>query len=273
MSEPNEAGFITPISMRDKLRAPLPDKAVKPHPSKSWMSSINGAYIVERLNDVFGEDGWSALYEVIENNPQQKMIVVRVHLYANDGQKKIRFLRNGEPDPETYTFYRQTFGGNDNPDRGDAYKGACTDALGKAASQLGIASEVYKGMLDEGQAPAEDGKRPGRKPGRAKTDDIVHVDLALVTKFKQTQKNLAFLEVGGMNWVARDEHVCRILQAGRVAVGSKIELHGRWGKFGKSQQDCIFITSVGSIYQEKPETPYQNLEPVVQGVPLDDLET
>ena len=36
----------------------------------------------------------------------------------------------------------EQFGGNDNPDRGDAYKGACTDALSKCASYLGIGMDV-----------------------------------------------------------------------------------------------------------------------------------
>ncbi len=39
---------------------------------------------------------------------------------------------------------RVQFGGNDNRDRGDAYKGAVTDALGKCASMLGIGAHVYR---------------------------------------------------------------------------------------------------------------------------------
>jgi hypothetical protein len=49
-----------------------------------------------------------------------------------------------------YAIAIEQFGGNDNPDRGDAYKGACTDALSKCASYLGIGMDVYKGLYDPG---------------------------------------------------------------------------------------------------------------------------
>src|ERR1700730_2941651 len=120
-------------TLRSQLRAPLPDCAVKPPTlsddgfttKRNRLSSINPAYIIERLNDVFGENGWVAKYEIIENSLQSSMIVVRCHFDV----KKLK-------------IYREAFGGNDNYDRGDAYKGACTDALGKVASQLGIAADV-----------------------------------------------------------------------------------------------------------------------------------
>jgi hypothetical protein len=60
------------------------------------------------------------------------MIVLRVHLWANspvDGQDMIKL---------------EAYGGNDNVDRGDAYKGAMTDALTKIGSFLGIGADVWK---------------------------------------------------------------------------------------------------------------------------------
>jgi len=60
------------------------------------------------------------------------MIVLRVHLWANspvDGQDMIKL---------------EAYGGNDNPDRGDAYKGAMTDAITKIGSFLGIGADVWK---------------------------------------------------------------------------------------------------------------------------------
>jgi hypothetical protein len=48
-----------------------------------------------------------------------------------------------------YAIEVEQYGGNDNPDRGDAYKGACTDALSKCASYLGVGMDVYKGLRDE----------------------------------------------------------------------------------------------------------------------------
>jgi hypothetical protein len=120
------------------LRRPLPPKAIRQNQDNPNLSSVNSAYVIERLNDVFGEDGWEASFEIIE---QGAHIVVKcsfvawfpAHLPGNNPGRTIR---------------RLTFGGNTNTDRGDAYKGACTDALTKAASQIGIASAVYKGMHD-----------------------------------------------------------------------------------------------------------------------------
>jgi len=61
------------------------------------------------------------------------------------------------PPDQSKPITRQTFGGNDNKDLGDAFKGACTDALTKAASQIGIGAEVYKGIYD-GKTPLVDKK-------------------------------------------------------------------------------------------------------------------
>lgn len=120
------------LTLAQRLRAPLPKEAVKPHPTKNYLSSINPMFVIERLNDCFGENGWQATYRVIETGP---MVVMECILECFLGEPEARIIR-------------QTFGGNDNKDLGDAYKGACTDALTKAASQIGIGSEVYKGIYD-----------------------------------------------------------------------------------------------------------------------------
>ena len=60
------------------------------------------------------------------------MIVLRVQLWAYspvDGEDMVKL---------------EAYGGNDNPDRGDAYKGAMTDALTKIGSFLGIGADVWK---------------------------------------------------------------------------------------------------------------------------------
>lgn len=123
-------------TIRKKLRRPMPKAAIKQHADNN-RSSVNPNYVIERLNDVFGEDGWEAPCEVIENGAH---IVVKCSFVARV--------------PGTYSVIRRyTFGGNTNQDRGDAYKGACTDAITKAASQIGIAGAVYKGQYDVESAP------------------------------------------------------------------------------------------------------------------------
>jgi hypothetical protein len=126
-----------------QLKKPLPPEAVKPHPTKPYLSSIKAIYVVERLNDVFGTGKWHLKSEVI--NDKTDMIVVKTVLTI----------------PE-YEIELESYGGNDNGgegsknhDLGDAYKGAVTDALTKICSYLGIAMDVYKGKADK--APQSQG--------------------------------------------------------------------------------------------------------------------
>jgi hypothetical protein len=117
-----------PEELKTKLKEPLPPEAVSPNPLKPGLSAIKVIYVVERLNDVFGLNGWRMDNEVVETG---RMVVVRATLAI-----------------PKYGIAIEQFGGNDNPDRGDAYKGACTDALSKCASYLGIGMDVYKGLND-----------------------------------------------------------------------------------------------------------------------------
>jgi len=88
-----------------------------------------------------------------------------------------------------YGIVIEQYGGNDNPDRGDAYKGACTDALSKCASYLGIGMDVYKGLRDERlkAAPSSNGCEPTARttqPGapRAATENARPEPTGLTTK-------------------------------------------------------------------------------------------
>ena len=116
---------------QELLQKPLPKEAVKPHPTKSYLSTIKTIYSAERMNEVFGVGLWRYRAEVMER--AGKMVVVRVILIV----------------PE-YGIKHEAFGGNDNDDLGDAYKGAVTDALSKIFSHLGIGMDVYKGLRDNG---------------------------------------------------------------------------------------------------------------------------
>jgi len=113
-----------------ELKKPLDKKALKKHPSKSFLTVINPMYVVERLNDVFGLGKWTARYEVVV---QDKEPVVKCILTVPDDG-----------------IHVEQFGGNNNIDLGDAYKGAATDALTKCASYLGVGMDIYKGLHDDG---------------------------------------------------------------------------------------------------------------------------
>ena len=147
--EQSEDLLQLPEDLKAKLKEPLPREAVSPNPQKPGLSVIKVIYVVERLNDVFGLNGWHIDNEIVETG---RMVVVRATLSV-----------------PKYSIVIEQFGGNDNPDRGDAYKGACTDALSKCASYLGIGMDVYKGLHDERtrdhSGTHQNGSRSAPQPG------------------------------------------------------------------------------------------------------------
>lgn len=129
------------------LQEPLPAKALKQHPTKAFLTTINSIYVTERLNDVFGVGSWQIRPEIIEAH--DKMIVVKTTLTI----------------PE-YGIYYECYGGNDNPDRGDAYKGAVTDAITKIGSWMGIGAEVWKNEVGKTAPKAQPQPQKSAKPSR-----------------------------------------------------------------------------------------------------------
>ena len=119
--------------IKDILNRPLPAEAVTPHPSKKFLSSIKSIYVTERLNDAFGVGAWQISTEFIERH--ERMVVVKTTL-----------------DIPEYGIHYESYGGNDNVDLGDAYKGASTDAITKIGSWLGIGADVFKGKHNETKA-------------------------------------------------------------------------------------------------------------------------
>ena len=120
--------------LKAELYAPLPAEAIKPHPTKTFLSTIKPIYVTDRLNEVFGIGGWKLHTENILVNDNGTVV------------NKVTFI------VPQYDIYYECFGGNDNGgqtsegfDLGDAFKGATTDALTKICSYLGIGIDVFKG--------------------------------------------------------------------------------------------------------------------------------
>lgn len=115
--------------MKELLNTKLPSEAIKKHPTKSYLSTINAIYVSERLNDVFGVGQWTTKVEFVNEKPSNKttMVVVKLTLEI-----------------PAYGIHYECYGGNDNADYGDAFKGATTDALTKIGSWLGIGAHVWK---------------------------------------------------------------------------------------------------------------------------------
>lgn len=129
---------ITP-EIKAILDRRLPDEAVSVHPSKTFLSSIKSIYVTERLNEAFGVGAWQISTEFIDRH--EGMVVVKTTL-----------------DIPEYGIHFESYGGNDNKDLGDAYKGASTDAITKIGSWLGIGADVFKGL--------QTGKKGSTKPAQ-----------------------------------------------------------------------------------------------------------
>lgn len=120
-----------------KLNAPLPAEAIKPHPTKNYLSTINSIYVTERLNQVFGVGSWRVRSEVISEKTST--------VSTKNGQRtNIMIVTKTIFEIPEYGIYYECYGGNDNDDLGDAYKGSTTDALTKIGSYLGIGADVWK---------------------------------------------------------------------------------------------------------------------------------
>lgn len=137
--------------MRELLRKPLPTEAVKPHPTKTYLSSIKAIYVTERLNEVFGVGSWSLKTDHILTT-DKGMVVCKTILEIKE-----------------YGIYYESFGGSDNGgensknfDLGDAYKGATTDAITKICSYMEIGIDVFKGKA--GASSAQSSNNTENKP-------------------------------------------------------------------------------------------------------------
>ena len=115
--------------LREALSKELPKEALQPVPGKPYLTSIRGIYVTERFNEVFGVGGWRVKVEFVEK--KEDVVVVKVIFEV----------------PERGIYY-ECYGGNNNKDLGDAYKGATTDALTKIGSYLGVGIEVFKGKAN-----------------------------------------------------------------------------------------------------------------------------
>lgn len=120
----------------DKLQAPLPAWAVKAHPTKTYLSVINPMAVIDRLNEVFGMGAWDFKVKEIHHEKETNAKGNTSWVTASHGTLIVK----------EYGVHIEQFGGSDNADLGDAYKGSATDALTKCASYLGIGASIYKGQ-------------------------------------------------------------------------------------------------------------------------------
>jgi len=130
----------------DKLRADFPNEAYSEDSSRGFsLTSIKAAYVIERLNDVFGlcGEGWKYEISAFSETKDAQDQVVEI------GTKiSFQWLReNGEwSEPIPHVGGKRVVKGNIT----DARKSSITDALTKVASVLGVGDKVFKGLVKVG---------------------------------------------------------------------------------------------------------------------------
>src|SRR5690242_20547627 len=114
-SQSTRSAPIVPDHLVAALYEKLPEDAIQPHPSKAYLSTIKTIFVIERLNAVFGMGGWSYTTRIVERETipatekqgLRAMIVMKVVLKV-----------------PAYGIRIEQYGGSENEDAGDAYKGA-----------------------------------------------------------------------------------------------------------------------------------------------------
>ena len=167
------------------LRAPFPSEALKPDTSRGFeLTSIKAAYVIERLNDVFGPCGigWRYVHSPFEDVPaddgrlelvtevafQYRFAATndcagcdRVAWDAQAGSWTFRASNHDWSEP-IYACGGKQLGRGSAPYT-DARKSAVTDGLTKAASMIGVGQQVFKGLVRVGSENTG-GNGRGRRP-------------------------------------------------------------------------------------------------------------
>ena len=129
----------TKKSITEILKKDFPPEALSADSSRGFtLTSIKAAFVIERLNDVFGLCGTGWKYEFTnfkepKNGEGEIGVKVTLHYQKEDGEWS---------EPISHIGGKKIVRGN----LTDARKSAITDGLTKIASMLGIGHKVFKGL-------------------------------------------------------------------------------------------------------------------------------
>lgn len=138
-----------------KLKADFPTEAYSEDRSRGFsLTSLKAQYIVERLNETVGIDGWELTGEFKEV----------------DGGVLYFGKLTLHVDGKSVTKEGQGFS-KDKNNVGDMYKSARTEALSKAASHFGVGDAMYKGLIKPPTGAAKAPMKPKRSVPQVETPD------------------------------------------------------------------------------------------------------
>lgn len=226
------------------LSEPFPDEALRLI-EKTGMTEIIPAYEIERLNQVFGIGGWHAKYsqETCTNigiDPERdQWFEATCKCVLTAPRYSIRIEQNG---------------GSKNSDRGDAEKGAKTDALGKCCSILGIGGDVYKRLRVVQQMPKieqygtqENGLQYSRN------HKYVYVSGIISERVHERETDNAWLLVNGLLCLTSYSVIFNLTAhlPGSTPVGKQLHAHALWESPKKGQR-FLRITQIIDIRSFEP---------------------
>ena len=150
-----------------QLKASFPQEALSADTSRGFeLTSIKAAYVIERLNEVFGPcgAGWRYVHSSFEQM-EGEVITEAALQYPVEGSEAAAIIWDGEgggwaflPNTSGWSWPVFASGGKRLGKGGapltDARKSAVTDGITKAASMIGVGHEVLKGLVRVGNERA-----------------------------------------------------------------------------------------------------------------------
>jgi len=174
------------------LKSPFPPEALSADTSRGFeLTSIKAAYVIERLNEVFGPCGigWRYVHSPFEemhtDNGRVEIVTEVAFQYrfpvrddcggcapvvwdAQAGGWAFRASNGDWSEPILACGGKSV--GKGGAAHTDARKSAVTDGLTKAASMIGVGHEVFKGQVRVGRAGDNGRKRAPADSGNGKPD-------------------------------------------------------------------------------------------------------
>lgn len=177
----NQKPLPLPPEIIAQLSAPIPPQATKEVKlGKRQYTAIKAYYIIERLNSIFGQHGWSHTCEVVFCDSQEAAVKGKLILWD-------------------YGVVVEEMGGHSDKDVGNRVKGAKTSSLSKCTSVLGMGREIYAQSYS-GKQPPQQTPPPSTKPKKPQynIDDPKKVRKVIEKVIKDNAE---------VKWYGRDKNI------------------------------------------------------------------
>lgn len=181
-------------SVYEELAAPFPDEAMSKDKSRGFaLTSVKAQYVIERLNTVLGVMNWTFGGEFKET--EDGVLYMGSLIISINGKQNRHFA------PGYCSYVTVNAKGEEKTKLlGDVYKSAHTDSLSKCASKIGVANDVFKGLIDansigSGASTARSKKKASssssttRKKASSRTSSSKEVEEAKPTSFQQRTRS------------------------------------------------------------------------------------